>query len=184
MYSQEQIDKIGNAVIYLSENTLYATKTKLLKLIYLLDEFSIKKTGLPFFNINYKVWKFGPVAQDLYVELSSKPMLFKAYFSLKNEGEKSSIVPKKQFSDDEFTDNDLEILKLVAERFKSHTSKDLVNFTHHPNSLWHTTAKRHNMLDDLLNHRVASTDIELNMRELIDYNEQKTAAYDNYTEMH
>lgn len=40
--SIEQIEKIGNAVIYFSTRVSELTKTKLLKLLFLLEEHSIK----------------------------------------------------------------------------------------------------------------------------------------------
>ncbi len=59
MYSQEQTSKIGNTVVYLASNVENSSKTKLLKLLYLLDEISIKTSGIPFLNLQYKdmeVW--------------------------------------------------------------------------------------------------------------------------------
>jgi hypothetical protein len=58
-----QIDKVGNSIIYLSEKIGELSKTKDLKLISILDELSIKKSGIPFFNLKYKVWKFSPVLE-------------------------------------------------------------------------------------------------------------------------
>ena len=43
-----QVEKIGNTVVYLSQKIPTLKKTKLLKLLYILDEISIKKTGIPF----------------------------------------------------------------------------------------------------------------------------------------
>ena len=54
------MQKIGNALVYLSSHISDLSKTKLLKLVYLLDEVSIRKSGVPIFNLTYKVWKFGP----------------------------------------------------------------------------------------------------------------------------
>ena len=54
-FDKEQLSKIGNALIYLSSNINRLPKTKALKLIYILDELSIKQSGIPFFNLQYKV---------------------------------------------------------------------------------------------------------------------------------
>ena len=40
--TEEQIDKIGNALIYLTNSLGEISKTTILKLLYLLDEISIK----------------------------------------------------------------------------------------------------------------------------------------------
>ena len=47
--------------------------------IYILDEISIKKSGLPFLNLKYKVWKFGPVSEELFIDLSSETKLLEDY---------------------------------------------------------------------------------------------------------
>lgn len=70
-YKGAQLNKIGNAAIYLSDRIEELSKTKLLKLLYILDETSIRKWGVPFLNLKYKVWKFGPVAPEIFVDLSS-----------------------------------------------------------------------------------------------------------------
>lgn len=54
-FSIDQLDKIGTSVIYLSERFPQLSKTKLLKLLYILDEISIKKNGIPLLNLRYKV---------------------------------------------------------------------------------------------------------------------------------
>lgn len=53
--SEEQIDKIGNSIIYFLQKIEDLSKTKVLKLLYILDELSIKKSGIPFFNLKYKL---------------------------------------------------------------------------------------------------------------------------------
>ena len=62
-FSSEQLEKIGNTVVYLADRIENLSKTKLLKLLYILDEISIKKSGIPMLNLKYKVWKFGPVSE-------------------------------------------------------------------------------------------------------------------------
>lgn len=48
-FSDDQLDKIGNALIYLADKLPQLTKTKLLKLLYIMDEISIKKSGIPIY---------------------------------------------------------------------------------------------------------------------------------------
>ena len=44
-FNKDQIDKIGNTIIFLSKNMGDLNKTKILKLLFLLEEASIKKYG-------------------------------------------------------------------------------------------------------------------------------------------
>ncbi|OQX99142.1 MAG: hypothetical protein B6I24_03420 [Bacteroidetes bacterium 4572_128] len=62
--------KIINTIIYFSSKIKNLYKTKLLKLIYLLDEISVKETACKFSNLEYHVWKYLPVNSDLFYFLS------------------------------------------------------------------------------------------------------------------
>jgi uncharacterized phage-associated protein len=75
VYTKDQLAKLGNAIIFLCDRIKPLSKTKLLKLIYLIEELSVKKHGVPFFNIRFDVWKLGPVSRDLYAEITSEPTL-------------------------------------------------------------------------------------------------------------
>ena len=54
-YNEAQLNKIGNTAIYLSERIPNLSKTKFLKLLYILDELSIKQSGIPYLKLDYKV---------------------------------------------------------------------------------------------------------------------------------
>ncbi len=42
------------------------SKTKLLKLLYLLEERSFLLFGTPFLGLDFEVWKLGPVPKEIY----------------------------------------------------------------------------------------------------------------------
>ncbi len=185
-YTKSQLDKLGNALIFLCKHldpTTPVSKTHLLKLVFILEESSIKKYGIPFFNLKFNVWKLGPVSKDLYVELTDEPNLLADYISrteMKNGN--FSICPNKEFSDDEFNDNEIALLNEVADRFKYCTAKELINFTHRKNTPWYNTAQRHGLVDALEEGRINATDIEIDMSELIQDDEQKLALYRSHQE--
>ncbi len=83
-YTPDQIDKLGNALIYLIEKMGFLPKTSLLKLVYIIEEKSIEKRSMPFFNLDFEIWQFGPVCHDLYVEFSEEPTILKNYIKKKN----------------------------------------------------------------------------------------------------
>lgn len=183
MYSQEQIDKIGNTVIYLSSHVANASKTKLLKLLYILDEISIKKSGIPFLNLEYKVWKFGPVAGDIFVEFASSPSLLKDYIERKTTADGHDyIAPKKAFCDDEFSQNDLDLLDEVVARYKNATTGELIGYTHRKNSPWYNTAVRHSVLELLEAEKISITDHVIDMSELIAFDERRLSLYKEFIE--
>ena len=122
IYAKSQLDKLGNALIFLCQKIspyTQVSKTHLLKLIFIIEEISVKKFGIPFFNLRFDVWKLGPVSKDLYVELTDEPNLLSEYITKEAiEKDKFIICPKHEFSDDEFSDNEMALLEEVAERFK------------------------------------------------------------------
>jgi len=168
-YSKSQTDKIGNAIIYLSKNyngKLY--KTTLLKLIYLLEESSIKKFGTPFFNIDFKIWKFGPVFTDLYYELNEGLEIFKPYFDVAINDYGKYVHSEIEFSDDEFSDNDIELMDTILEAHKSDCSEDLVEITHSRNRPWFIQANNDGLLDEQGNLIKSTTDKSIDFEILLD----------------
>lgn len=52
-------EKLINAIIYFCTNTQVCMKTKLFKLLYLLDFEHFKVTGKSVTGLEYKAWKLG-----------------------------------------------------------------------------------------------------------------------------
>lgn len=50
---KNQIDKLGHTLIYLSKGVGDFGKTKILKLLFLIEEKSIKEFGVPFFGFDF-----------------------------------------------------------------------------------------------------------------------------------
>ncbi|HWV30485.1 MAG TPA: type II toxin-antitoxin system antitoxin SocA domain-containing protein [Dyadobacter sp.] len=72
-------------------------------MIYLIEEYAVRTYGLSFFNLDFSVWKLGPVSRDLFVDLSSdEPVLLANYINRTIADSSVFITPKKAFSDDEF----------------------------------------------------------------------------------
>lgn len=169
-YSSSEIDKLGNAVVYLAGKINPLSKTKLLKLIYLIEEYSVRTYGLPFFNLNFSVWKLGPVSRDVFVDLSSdEPVLLEKYIS-RNFGPDGGIYikPKVIFLDDEFSDNDMALLEHISETFKHFTAAELVELTHRKHSLWYITALENGVLEHLESGHMNSTEIAIDFSRLLD----------------
>jgi len=178
MYSKEQIDKIGNTVVFLASKINCASKTKIIKLLYILDEISIKKSGIPFLNLEYKVWKFGPVANDIFVEFSSSPSMLKDFIDRKTTLDGHDyIIPKQKFVDDEFSQNELDLLDFVITKFKDSTTEDLIAYTHRKNSPWYNAALKNSVLELLESEKISTTDIIIDMSELVEYDERKLGIY-------
>ncbi|MFC0342626.1 Panacea domain-containing protein [Epilithonimonas hispanica] len=181
-FNKNQLEKIGNTVVYLSEMIPQLSKTKLLKLLYILDEISIKKTGIPFLNLKYKVWKFGPVSEELFIDLSSEPKLLEDYIQKSSEDGINFVIPKVDFNDDEFSDNDIELMNNVIKNFGNKTAKELISYTHRINSPWYNTAKKNDVLELLEKEVINNTEYLIDMGQLISHDERKSEIYSEFIE--
>ena len=181
-YSRNQIDKLGNGLIYLIEKMGFLPKTSLLKLVYILDEYSVKKRGFPMFNLQYEIWKYGPVYQDLYIEFNDGASLLKEYIKSEVVDNSTHISPVADFNDDEFSDSDIAIFDEIAAKFSGKNTKYLVDYTHQTNSLWYTTAMKNGVLEALLNEEINATDFKIDFADLVSHDENKLAFYNNHLE--
>jgi uncharacterized phage-associated protein len=154
-FTPQQLNRLGNALIYLSKGVSEFNKTKILKLLFLLEESSIKKFGVAFFGFNFQIWKYGPVLKDVYIDLSEEsPCLLKGYIR-KEPFEFSAI---KDFNDDEFSDNDIFLMDKIIEFARNKNASDLVKYTHNNNSLWKKSAIHFGILEQLEKENINSTD--------------------------
>jgi uncharacterized phage-associated protein len=163
-----QIEKIGNALIFLSEKIKPLYKTSALKLIYLLEEICIRKYGLPFFGVDFQLWRLGPVVKEIYIDLTSSTDLLGAYIETSSVNESTIIAAKKPFDDGEFSDCDMEILQIVVNKFKDTSGPDLIKITHRENFPWHRTAQEYGILEKFEKNALNATDIVLDLSTLLD----------------
>jgi uncharacterized phage-associated protein len=184
IYSDEQINKIGNTIRFFTKDQS-VSKTKLLKLLYLAEEVSIKKYAVPLLNISFQVWKFGPVAEPIFIETSSNPSMFKSFFEILNTKNGSEIIAKGQFEDFEFSDNDIEVLEFVKCKYSNASASELIAITHRINSPWYKTAYEKGVLQDLLEERITNTHFSIDLTDLIDKsNKLKMEMYAEFLEIH
>lgn len=169
-YSNSEIDKLGNAVVYLAERVKPLSKTKLLKLIYLIEEYAVRTYGLPFFNLDFSVWKLGPVSRDVFVDLSSdEPVLLSKYITRNIDPDGSVFISaKRSFSDDEFSDNEMELLEHITETFQTTSAAELIELTHRKHSLWYLTAQENGVLEHLESGHLNSTGISIDFSRLLE----------------
>lgn len=171
------INKIGNSMIYLSNHCEgLHNKTHFLKMIYILDEESVKETGVPFFNLNYQIWQYGPVDPQLFNLATNNSEVFDKFIKIV----KGKLKPVAEFNDDEFSNNDLKILEKVCDRFKYCTTTELVNHTHKPSSPWYIIAKQNNLLDAKGDLKRPTTEIEIDFSILLENSEEKLFRYNLY----
>ena len=179
-YTEQQIEKLGNALVYLATNVGEFNKTKALKLLFLLEEKSIKSFGVPFFGFDFKVWQFGPVVPLVYNDFQKGLKILGKYIK-KVDPNIDEYEAVSEFCDDEFSDNDICLLQDVVQFSKHKTAKNLVDFTHKKGSLWHYSVFE-NKLQERFNTGLTTTDISINFSSLVEENQYLTDRYQSSME--
>lgn len=182
IYTKDQIDKLGNAIIFLCERIKPLSKTKLLKLIYLIEEFSVKKYGTPFFNLRFDVWRLGPVSRDLYAEITGELSLLEDYIEKIDKNGVINVIAKRSFSDEEFSDLEIALLVQIATSFKHFSAEQLIELTHRKHSPWYIAAKKNGLLEPFENGFANTSDVEIHLSELLIDDENKLAIYNGHRE--
>ena len=182
-FTTQQINKLGNTLVYLANNVGELSKTKILKLLYLIEEKSIKKFGYPFFGFDFQLWKFGPVLKDVYIDLSEEaPQILKNYIA-KAVYDNNIFEAIATFNDDEFSDNDIYLLQSITDFARHKTAANLVDFTHNENSLWKRSALKNGVYEQLEAKELSSTEYLIDFSLLFEDNsflkERYESALDN-----
>ena len=177
MPSTQQIEKLGNTLIYLAKGVSELNKTKILKLLFLIEERSIKRHGYPFFGFNFEVWQFGPVLKEVFVDLSNETLPLLNQYIKRTNYDTTQFEPVKAFSDDQFSDWDIELLDEIVTFSKNKIAKDLVDYTHKEDSLWRKSAAKYGVLDELENQKMSTTDFLIDFSLLFDDNNDLKQRY-------
>jgi uncharacterized phage-associated protein len=133
-------EKLINVIVYFGRNTRFCGKTKLFKLLYLLDFQHFRATGRSVTGLDYRAWELGPVPFPLVQEWDAfKPDLAAAVDVVVEpvfDYERLRIEPKAQFDDRHFTKRELQMMCDLAERHRDELTKPLVGLTHEERGPW------------------------------------------------
>jgi uncharacterized phage-associated protein len=182
-FSDINNDKIGNALIYIIDRIKVRFRqdvylTKLLKLLYIIDETAVLETGVPMTWLEYKVWQAGPVAQKVYDDLNSLHLTFlEGYVEPKKIGKRTKVESTSKFEDSEFSDYEIDLMNRVIEQYGSLNGGALVALLHEENSLWSRIVTEQNLEDFFLSN--TKTDICIDLKEKIKGDAFKSALFDN-----
>lgn len=166
-FSESTKDKLGNALIYMAERVDDLSKTKALKLLYLMEERMVLKYHLPFLGIPYEVWQAGPVAKDVFIDLSDGPYLLKDFVKTEVRHSRTYIVSVKPFSDDEFSECEIALMDEVLAKYGKMTASELVSETHKKGTLWYEEAMQNGLLEAFNKHECNNSDVKVNFTKVM-----------------
>lgn len=173
-FSEDSKRKLGNTLIYMAEHTPQLSKTKVLKLLFLMEEYMVKRYHVPFLALPFEVWQAGPVAKDIFIDLSDNGNLLCEFVKTEIIDGGAYIQALKPFCDDEFSDCEIEMMEEIIKKHGDKSAKQLVKEVHKEGSLWYNVAKRNNLLEDFANGTAN------NSSHLIDFSEGLTGCAKDY----
>ena len=161
MFRRINNDKISNILNYFASQIDYLSMTKTLKLLYILDETSIKETGTPVTWLDYKVWENGPVAIDVYNEIKHQEVFcyqgkelsllhsiqLEKKFNTDRNSEEVFLKPNGDFDNTIFNRYELNLLETIVFKYGNWNATELINFLHEEGSLWHKMVSEHNLIN-------------------------------------
>lgn len=132
-----------NAIIYFCNNTKWCMKTKLFKLLFLLDFSHFKETGKSVTGLEYSAWDMGPVPENLFSELKNPNEDFSEKIQIEIDpiDNGCSITAKVEFDSKIFSRRELRILHDLSEEYKNAKSAELILETHKEGTPWDETFK-------------------------------------------
>jgi uncharacterized phage-associated protein len=187
-------EKAFNVLVYFAERIKPLYFTKAIKLLYLADEMAVRQTGVPITWLNYKVWKLGPVPEDIYHQVKfaqhqhQKGLGSDAikYLEISEPIEplRDGILlkPALAFNDDQFSDYDVEILDAVIGAYGKLNSDQIIDLLHAKGTLWHKLVEA-NHLDQQFELKSNRSDFIIELTDLLDTEYKRSAfevAYQSY----
>lgn len=139
-FSEYTKQKLGNTIVYIARKKSNLSKTQLLILLYLMEERMALKYHIPFIGIPFEVWQIGPVAKDVFVDLSDSPYLLKNFVKTDFKDGGTFIEAIADFDDNEFSECEIEMMDEILAKYGNMTASDLVSETHKEGTLWYRTA--------------------------------------------
>ncbi|MEL7220245.1 MAG: Panacea domain-containing protein [Bacteroidota bacterium] len=183
--------KIGQLMLWLSEEVPNLYITKLLKLLYLCDETAVKKTGVPITWLKYNVWQFGPVPVSVYNDLNFnnasiygdyvKGGVVKVDWSA-TEKEQLKISPVGVLNKKDFSIEETLIIKHIIDTYSHKTAKELVKLLHQDNTLWHKIYLQKNLEKHFSLPECYTSPYEIDLSKLLKGDEQKLEQYKSMEE--
>lgn len=149
-------EKVGALLAYICIKIPDMHLRKLLKILYMIDEESVRQRAIPVTWLEYQAWEKGPVAYEVY---DAKVGAFGDYIRCEKQDDgkwhvnavaKHPYIMEKDLQ--QASEWELELVDQIIERCKDMSADQLTEETHTPESLWSKVVAQHK-IDFSLNPR-------------------------------
>lgn len=167
---------IGNLMVLIANRCAPLYHTKLIKMLYLIDEEAVKDSGIPITWLDYKVWQYGPVDPATFFIQQNFGSYVDAKKVYNSYGEPATLVTsKKDFDKSEFSQYELELINCVIDKYGGKKPTELVEITHAKGGLWDLTKKENDLDFSIAN----ISDVSIDLSRLVKGDPEK---YENFKE--
>lgn len=190
--TKAQIEKIGNLMIWLSQSIPSLYLTKMLKLLYLVDENAVKQVGTPVTWLTYKAWQFGPVPTVVYNDISFDDMkIFGDFIKAIREdlripdtyqGKGYRIEPNRTLNRSIFSPKEAAIIQEVISLYGDKSTNELIELLHAEHSLWGQVYQEKKLEEHFKYAEYNTSPFEIDLSELIKGDEEKLSRYHSMEE--
>jgi putative zinc finger/helix-turn-helix YgiT family protein len=149
-YKIPDLDKFSEMVLFFSEK-LKPWKTKLNKLLFYADFAMFQQTAFSISGMKYQAIPMGPVPVKFnsifeFLENNKKIEIFYQNFPDGGTGEQFLPAPGSKFREEAFSERELKILNLVANKFEKATTKEIIE-TSHQEKGWIENHEKRSVID-------------------------------------
>lgn len=137
MLNQHHREKLIQAAIFFIQNTQSCQKTKLLKLLYLLDFEHYQQVGRTVTGLKYQAWEKGPVAPAVYEEIEAPSDDWQQHIEVifnptgyQNATPTWDLKAKTDFDPSLFSKRELILLEEIARKYRYATAESLIRLCH------------------------------------------------------
>jgi putative zinc finger/helix-turn-helix YgiT family protein len=136
-YKTPRLEKFAEMIIFFAEK-LKPYKTKLNKLLFYSDFYMYKKSAFSISGIRYKAIPMGPVPNNfnsIYEYLTNVNAFKINYKEFKNGGTGEQFIPNinRKFKKELFSEEELETLNLISDKFRNTSTQEIINKSHEEN---------------------------------------------------
>jgi hypothetical protein len=133
-FKKPNLEKFTEMVVFFTTK-LQPWKTKLNKLLFYADFVMHKQTGYSISGVQYRAIPMGPVPNNFnsifeYLANKDDVDIYTTSFPNGGTGEQFKPNAKRKFNSNLFAENELTVLKYIAERFKNTSTDEIIEISH------------------------------------------------------
>ena len=131
-YRAFDYDKFCAMVLFFAHKSTELLKTKLMKLLNYSDMIFYKENGISISGVRYAHLPYGPVPENFDILFGTMAADHIAHIEVfyDNGYEKHQVIPEEEIPEGILSENELEVLERIYNKFSSFGSVDISNYSH------------------------------------------------------